>query len=96
MARNCITILVLYCNLGGLKGWKIVLQYKEVYCNGVAARLGHCIVVCCIVLQYRECSGLELYCKTTKCIATRGCWKCIGIGRKLYCKKRLEGLRIVL
>ena len=96
LAMNCIAILVLYCNLGGLKGWKIVLQYREVYCNGVAARLGHCIARCCIVLQYRECNGLELYCKTTKCIATRGCLKCIAIGRKLYCKRRLEGLRIVL
>ena len=33
LARNCIAIFVLYCNLGGLKGWKIVLQYRELYCN---------------------------------------------------------------
>ena len=33
LARNYIALLVLYCNLGGLKGWKIVLQYRGLYCN---------------------------------------------------------------
>ena len=49
-----------------------------------------------IVLQ-----GVALYCNIGSavgwnCIAIRGYWKCIAIGRKLYCKRRLKGLRIVL
>ena len=58
LARNCITILVLYCNLEGLKGWKIVLQYRELYCNGEAES----------VLQYEE-----LYCKRLDCKAVENC-----------------------
>ena len=39
MEKNCVVILLLYCDLKGLEG--------------------------------------ELYYKTTKCIATKGCWKSI-------------------
>ena len=45
MGSNCIAI-------GGLKGWKIVLQYRELYCNEaykwaeeLYCRVLHCIAI---------------------------------------------------
>ena len=75
----------MYCNLGGLKGWKIVLQYREVYCNGAIARLRNCIAGHQGVLQYRECRGLnciaigvkeagKLYCRVLNCMAIDVQW----------------------
>ena len=76
----------MYCNLGGLKGWKIVLQYREVYCNGAVARLRNCIAGHQGVLQYRECRVLN-------CIAigVQGGWEIVLLGFELYCNRCAVG-----